>query len=139
MAYAADAILREMLESDLAAVAVEINTAVGSGVTVCGQSVIGAAGIIACTLTSIFAKEHATSINHLTGQLGVVLNLQDKMLGSIGIREVDSLLHVLYQYQSAVVERLSCHLLAWKQIELTVYLGLNIEYYLLGCGDEEHL
>ena len=138
-AYAADAILGEMLESDFSAVAVEINTAVGSGITMCGQGVVGAAGIIASTLTGIFAKEYATCVNHLIGQLGVVLYLQDKMLRRIGIRQVDGLLHVLNQYQTTVFERLGCHLLAGKQIQLAVHFGLNIEYHLLGCGNQEYL
>ena len=61
------------------------------------------------------------------------------MLRSIGIREVDSLLHAADKYQSAVVECLGCHLLAGQQVQLTVHLGLNVEDNLLGCGDEEHL
>ena len=43
--YAADTILGEVLESDFAAVAVQVYTAVGSGITVGGQCVVGAAGI----------------------------------------------------------------------------------------------
>ena len=52
---AVDAVGGEMLEGDLAAVAVEIHTAIGCSVAVSGQSVIGAAGIVASTLTGIFA------------------------------------------------------------------------------------
>ena len=128
-----------MLEGDLTAVAVEVYTAVGSGITMCGQGVIGAAGIVACTLTGILAQEHATCIYYLIGHLGIILYLQNEMLGSIGIREVDGLLKTAYQYQTAVVECLGCHLLTGQQIQLTVNLGLNVEDDLLGGGDEEYL
>ena len=52
---AVDAVSGEMLEGDLAAVAVEIHTAIGCSVAVSRQGVIGAAGIVARTLTGIFA------------------------------------------------------------------------------------
>ena len=61
------------------------------------------------------------------------------MLRSIGIRQVDGLLHAVDQHQTAVVECLGCHLLAGQQVELTVHLGLYVEDYLLGSGDKEYL
>ena len=61
------------------------------------------------------------------------------MLRGVSVRQVDSLLHALYQHQSAVLQRLSGYLLTGQQIELTVHLGLNIEDHLLRCGDEEYL
>ena len=67
MSDAADTLLREMLEGDLATVAVQIHPAVGSSITVSGQGVVRATGIVASTLTGIFAQEHATRIHHLTG------------------------------------------------------------------------
>ena len=52
---AMDTVGGEMLEGDLAAVAVEIHTAIGCCVAVSRQGVIGAAGVVARTLTGIFA------------------------------------------------------------------------------------
>ena len=130
MTDAADTILGEMLEGDLAAVAVQVHTAVGRSIAVCGQGVIGAAGIVASTLTGILAQENATGVYHLISHLGIVLHLQDEVLWGVGIREVDGLLHAVHQYQSAVLQRLGCHLLAWQQVELAVHLGLNVENHL---------
>ena len=66
--YAADAFCREMLEGNLAQETVEINSIIRRGVTVGGQSVIGAAGIIAGTLACILAKKHAACIHNLVGK-----------------------------------------------------------------------
>ena len=51
---AVDAVSGEMLESDLTTIAVEIYAAIGGRVTVGRQGVIGAAGVVARTLTGIF-------------------------------------------------------------------------------------
>ena len=55
LADASDAFLAEMLECDLAIVAVEIYTIICQGIAVSRQGVIGTAGIIAGTLTGIVA------------------------------------------------------------------------------------
>ena len=52
---AVETVSGKMLEGDLAAVAVEVHTAIGCCVAVSGQGVIGAAGVVARTLTGIFA------------------------------------------------------------------------------------
>ena len=61
------------------------------------------------------------------------------MLGGIGIREIDGLLQVLDEYQTAIVECLSGNLLTRQLLKLTVEFCLHIEYELFGVGDEQHL
>ena len=69
MTDAVDAVFRQMLEGNLATVAVEVHTAVGSGIAVSGQCVVCAAGIVASTLTSVCSEEHAAGIHHFGSQL----------------------------------------------------------------------
>ena len=55
MTDVADALLGDVLEGDLAAVAVEVDTIICQGIAMSRQGVIGTAGIIAGTLTGIVA------------------------------------------------------------------------------------
>ena len=128
-----------MLESDLAAVAVEVHTIVGSSIAVSGQRVVRATGIVACTLTGIFTEEHAAGIDHLFGEFLVVFRLDDQMLRSVGIREFDSLMLVMYQHQRAVLQGLLCDILARQLLQLTVHLCLYVENHLFRSRNEQHL
>ena len=65
MANGTNALLVKMLERYLAHEAVEVYAAVGIGIAVCWKRVVGAAGIVARTLTGILAEEHATRIHNL--------------------------------------------------------------------------
>ena len=91
MTDVADALLGDVLEGDLAAVAVEVDTIVCHGISVGGQGVVGAAGIVAGTLAGLLAKEHAARIDDLLGERLIVVGLDDEMLGGIGVGEVDGL------------------------------------------------
>ena len=139
VADALDTVGSEVLESHLATVAVEVDAAIGGSISVGRQRVIGAAGIVACTLAGIFAEEHATRIDYLEGELLVILCLDDEVLGCVGIREVDGLLMIVDEHEAAVLERLLCDLLTGQEVELAVHLCLYVEDHLLGGGDEEHL
>ena len=64
----ADALLGDVLECYLSAIAVEVHSIVCHSVSVGGEGVVGAAGIITCTLTCILAEEHTAGIDNLLGQ-----------------------------------------------------------------------
>ena len=128
-----------MLESHLAAVAVEVHAIIGSSIAVGGQRVVGTTGIVAGTLTGIFTEEHAAGIDHLLGKLLVVLCLNNQMLRSIGIREFDSFMLVMYQHQRAVLQGLLCDILARQLLQLPVHLCLYVENHLFRSRNEQHL
>ena len=104
VADTADTVLREMLERHLTAVAVQIHTAICRGIAVCWQCVVRSTRIVSRTLTGKLTQEHASCIHHLLCQLLVVRSLDDQMLWSIGIREVDGLFLILDQHQTAVLQ-----------------------------------
>ena len=139
MADAADTLIRQVLERHLATVAVQVHTAVGSRIAVRRQGVVCAAGIVASTLTGIFAQEHATCIHHLRCQLLVVVRLDDQVLRRIGVREVDGLALVLHQHHHTVLQRLLGYLLTRQHVQLAVHLSLHVEYQLLRGRDQQHL
>ena len=120
-----------MLEGNLATIAVEVHTAVGSGIAVSGQCVICAAGIIAGTLTGVCSEEHAASIHHFGSQLFEVTCLQDKMFRGVCVRETDGLVEIFHEYKGTVLQRLLCNRFSRQQLQLTVYFSLYVEQHLL--------
>ena len=60
VANAAHTIFCQMLERNLTTIAVQIYAIICGGIAVCRQCVVGAAGIVAGTLTSVCSEEHAT-------------------------------------------------------------------------------
>ena len=136
---ALDTFCRQMLEGDLTAVAVKVHTVVGGGIAVSGQRVVGAAGIVARTLTGIGSKEHAAGVDHLLGEFLVVGCLDNQVFRSIGVREADGLLLILHEHQRTVLQRFRGNLLTRQEFELTVHLSLYVEDYLFRGGDEQHL
>ena len=122
-----DTLWRQVLEGNLTAVAVEVDTIVGRSISVCGQGVVGAAGVVACTLTGILPQEHAAGIDDTFCQLFLVLSLDDQVLRGIEVRESNHLFSVVDQYEIAVLQGLGRHLLTWKGIQLAgnllLYLG----------------
>ena len=69
MTDAVDTVGSKVLEGDLATVTVEVYTTIGSSIAMCRQSVVGTAGIVASTLTSVCSEEHAAGIHHFGSQL----------------------------------------------------------------------
>ena len=57
----------EVLECYFAIVAVEVHTIIFKSIAMGWESVVGTAGIVASTLTGIFAHEHTTCIDNLFG------------------------------------------------------------------------
>ena len=90
---------------------------------------VGAAGIVAGTLTGILAKEHASGIDDLLGESVIVVGLDYEMFGGIGIGEGHCLVIIRHNHELAVVESFGCYLLAGKQVELT----LHFIFYLFKC------
>ena len=72
---------------------------------------VGAAGIVARTLTGILSEEYRARIDHSLCQLLVVERLDDKVLRGIGIRKGYHLVNGIDEYQTAVVECLAGYLL----------------------------
>ena len=134
-----DAFLRQVLEGDLTAVRVEVYAVVGCGVAVSGQRMVGAAGVVASTLTGILTEEDTTCIDNLVGQLFVVFRLDDQVLWGIAVAELHHLVVCLDKYQSAVLQRFGCYFLAWQLLQLSFHLLLNFCEFRFGCGDEQHL
>ena len=95
-----------MLEGNLTAVGVEVDTVVGSGIAVRGQSVIGTAGIIAGTLASVGTEEYTAGIDYTLGKLFVVLHLQDEVFGGVEVGEFQHLVDGIDEHKTAVVEGL---------------------------------
>ena len=83
--YRTDALGCEVLERNLTHEAVEIDAIVCRSIAVCGQGVIGTAGIIAGTLASILSEEDAASIHHLVSQVRLVGSCNDEVFGGINI------------------------------------------------------
>ena len=103
------------------------------------QCVIGAAGIVAGTLASVGAEEDAASIDDLCGQLVVVVCLNDQMLRCVGIAQSHHLIGRTDEHTAAVVKGFLGDVLAWKEIQLTLYFDLNISEELFTRRDEQHL
>ena len=61
------------------------------------------------------------------------------MLRGIGIREVDSFLFIVDEYETTVLQSLSGYFLTRQKFKLTVCLCLNIENHLFRGSNEEHL
>ena len=116
----------EMLEGDFAIIAVEVDTIICQGIAVSRQGVVGAAGIVASTLASIFAKEYATRIYHHLCQLLIVVGRQDEMLRRIGIGKSHGFGIVSHDYYLAVVQSFGGNLFARKASELFLYLSLHL-------------
>ena len=87
-----------------------------------GQRVVGAAGIVAGTLTGVWSQEHAAGIDHLKGQRLVVLGLQNQMFRGIAVGECYSLLCVVNQYQAAVIEGLTGKVQSGQGLQLLFQL-----------------
>ena len=103
------------------------------------QGVVGAAGIVACTLAGIGSQEYASSIDYPFAQLFVVARLDDQMLRSIAVAECHHLVLILHQHIAAVLHSLGGNLLARQQCQLAVEFLVNLVQLLLVGGDEEHL
>ena len=104
-----------------------------------GQGVIGAAGIVAGTLASIGTEEHAAGIDDTLGQLLVVLDLQNEVLGGIEVREVDHLVDGIDEYVTTVFEGFGSHLLTGQQLKLSVDFDLYFIELSFACRNEKHL
>ena len=100
-----------MLEGNLTAVGVEVDTVVGGGIAVRGQGVIGTAGIVAGTLASIGTEEYTAGIDDALGELLVVLHLQDEVFGGVEVGEVNHLVDGIDEHKTAVVEGLGSNFL----------------------------
>ena len=98
VADVANAFVGEMLEGNLATVAVEVNTVVSHCISVGGQGVVGAAGIVAGTLAGILSKEYTSRIDDPLGESLVIVGLDYEMLGSVGVGEVDGLVIIGYNH-----------------------------------------
>ena len=98
MAYTLDALLVKVLEGDLAVVTIEVHAVVGEGIAVSGEGVVGAAGIVARTLTSILAEEDTACVDHFGCQTFVVVSGNDKVFGGITVAQVDSFVRVVDEY-----------------------------------------
>ena len=85
MSNTAYSLFSEVLEGYLAAVAVEIHSAVCRGIAMGWQCVVGAACVVAGTLAGIFPKEHTSCVDYLLRKLGVRAGLQYEMLRGIGV------------------------------------------------------
>ena len=104
-----------------------------------GQGMIGAAGIVACTLTGILAEEHASCIDYPGCKFVVIFGLYNQVLWGVCIGEVDSLLQILDEYEAAVVEGFDSDLLTRQLLKLAVEFCLHIENELFGVGNQQHL
>ena len=105
----------------------------------CGQGMVGAAGIVAGALTGVTPDEDAARIDHLSGQLEAVGRLQDEVFGRIAVGNGDGLLRVVYQHQTAVVQRMGGKGHAREHLQLSVELVLHLLEHLFRRGDEQHL
>ena len=128
-----------MLEGDLAAVAVEIDAAIGRGIAVGRQRVVGAAGIVAGTLAGILSQEDAAGIDDLSSHLVVVLGLNNEMFGRVGVRERHHLVGRGNKHHATVLECLLGYLLTGQEVELAFHLGLHLLHHILGGADEQYL
>ena len=134
-----DTFCSQMLEGNLTAVAVQIDTIVSSGVAVGRQCVVRTAGIVAGTLTGIRSQEDATGIDYPLSQQLVVLHLHNQVFRSIGVGEGHHLINRTDEHVAAVFQRLSSYLLTWQQSQLTFHLSLHLVELVTAGGDEEHL
>ena len=103
----------QVLEGNLATVAVEIHTVVGGSIAVSRQRVVGAAGVVAGTLTGIFSEEDTAGIHHALGQLFVVLRLDNEVFGGVGVGEGNHLVGGTDEHAAAVFQSLDGYLLTW--------------------------
>ena len=85
-----------MLECNLAVITVEIHSVVCERIAVSGQSVVCSACIVASALTSIFAQEHATGINHFLCKFLEVVGANHKMLRRISVAKCHRLFLVVH-------------------------------------------
>ena len=85
---AGNTFFREMLESNLTVVAIQVDTIVSQCIAMGRQCVVRAAGIVARTLASIVAQEHASGVDNLLGKLVVVLGGDDQMLRGIRVTAI---------------------------------------------------
>ena len=100
---------------------------------------IGARSIVACTLRSKGTEEYRTGIDHLFGQLHIVLGLHNQVLGSILIGQFDGFFHILHQNQLTVFQRLLGYLPTRQASQLMLHFVLHFFEQLLGCSDKHHL
>ena len=106
MSYAADTFLCEMLEGNLAVVAIEVHATIGGGISMGGQGMVCTAGIVASTLTSIQSEEYATCIHHFLSQLLIVGSGNNQVFGSISVTQIHGFLTVVYQYEGRILQGL---------------------------------
>ena len=92
----------ELLEGDFAYEAVEAYSAIGLGISVGGQGVVGARGIVAGTFGRVRAEEDRACVHHACCFFFRVGRLNDKVLRSILVSHFEGLVHAGHNNELAV-------------------------------------
>ena len=113
-----DAVGRDLLERDLLDEAVQVHATVGFCISVGRQRMVRTGSVVASAFRRIGAHEDTTCIFDLPGNICIIGRLDNQMLRSVQVGEVDHFLFILQHDKTAVAQRFFRDLLTGQPVQL---------------------